>query len=500
MKRIIHLLGSFCMLLAVVACSDDIAEDVYRQEKPQAEDKTSSLTIKLENVEKQEGLILAALSENPFNEQGVSKEIGEKDFLVSQPVKGDKVVFDDLMDFYKKTLYFNVYQKTEAGYEPKTHLGNQLQYEVVTGNIEKTIDLAASPQEVIRKTSITVTVAPEYEGKLLYLTKESLRSQFEASLKGGQQPSKDLYIATETAENSATSLFVIDSPKSTETYWIYLLQPEEGLPFLKKSTEIGYDTEENVSFAFDKEMKKHIEVTAMYLMGEADQQAEEPFAGKEIYLIAKTNWEKVKKHIEETHADPENDTYIEKKATSKEGVVTFEMFCTEARQEYVIYAPKWNTEYYDNYKIAENVTVTPESNVVTVEMKYPFIPSTSGGGGGIDKTVTFTVSVTSFPAGFMTTGTKAYILKDASKIKEATTAVMNAQPFEGLASSNEYLYSTGSVTVDTEINTGQRFAVFILGLRSWSPCYIAKEIDASEISGNVYTVELNENDEPQYFY
>lgn len=111
MKRIIHLLGSFCVLLAVVACSDDIAEEVYRQEKPQAEDKTSSLTIHLENAEEQEDLILAALSESPFNEQGVSKEIGEADFLLSQPVKGSQVVFDDLMDFYKETQYFNKMRK-----------------------------------------------------------------------------------------------------------------------------------------------------------------------------------------------------------------------------------------------------------------------------------------------------------------------------------------------------------------------------------------------------
>lgn len=499
MKRIIHLLGSFCVLLAVVACSDDIAEEVYRQEKPQAEDKTSSLTIHLENAEEQEDLILAALSESPFNEQGVSKEIGEADFLLSQPVKGSQVVFDDLMDFYKKTLYFNVYQKTEAGYKPKTHLGNQLQYEVVTGNIEKTIDLAAPPQEVIRKTSIAVTVAPEYSGKDLYLVKESSRSQFETSLKGGQKPQEDLYVAAVTAENNAAS-FVIDSPKSTETYWIYLSQPEEGLPFLKKSKEIGYDTEENVSLTFDKEVKKQIKVTAIYLMGEEGSQTEEPFNEKEIYLINKTDWETVKQHVENTHGNPEKGTYVEKKNTSKDGVVTFELFCTEAQQEYVIYVPKWNTEYYDNYKIAENVTVTPESDIVTVEMKYPFIPPTSEGSGGINKTVTFTVSVASLPAGFMATGTKAHIVKDASKIKEAATAAMNNQPFEGLTSSNEMLSGPGSITFDAEINTGQRFAVFILGLYYWSGSYIAKEIDASAISGNTYTIELNENDEPQYLF
>lgn len=498
MKRIIHLLGNFCVLLAVVACSDDIAEEVYRQEKPQAEDKTSSLTIHLENAEEQEDLILAALSESPFNEQGVSKEIGEADFLLSQPVKGSQVVFDDLMDFYKKTLYFNVYQKTEAGYKPKTHLGNQLQYEVVTGNIEKTIDLAAPPQEVIRKTSIAVTVAPEYSGKDLYLVKESSRSHFETSLKGGQKPQEDLYVAAAMAENNAAS-FVIDSPKSTETYWIYLSQPEEGLPFLKKSKEIGYDTEENVSLTFDKEVKKQIKVTAIYLMGEEGSQTEEPFNEKEIYLINKTDWETVKQHVENTHGNPEKGTYVEKKNTSKDGVVTFELFCAEAQQEYVIYAPKWNTEYYDNYKIAENVTVTPESDIVTVEMKYPFIPPTSEGSGGINKTVTFTVSVASLPDGarlhFLYSS--VYILNDAANLKEAAEAIRANMPYDGMTQSAETLQGTSSpVTIENvEINTGKRIVILTRVMTGFLEFQLmAKEIDASAISGNTHEVTLAKED------
>ena len=107
MKRIMQLFGSLLVLLAVSACSDDIAEEVYQQEKPQAEEKTSTLTINLENAEGQEGLILAALAENPFDEQGISKEIGEEDFLISKAAEGNQIVFD-LTDFYKPKLFFNV--------------------------------------------------------------------------------------------------------------------------------------------------------------------------------------------------------------------------------------------------------------------------------------------------------------------------------------------------------------------------------------------------------
>lgn len=497
MKRIMQLLGSLFVLLAVSACSDDIAEEVYQQEKPQAEEKTSTLTINLENAEGQEGLILAALAENPFDEQGISKEIGEEDFLISKAAEGNQIVFD-LTDFYKQTLFFNVYQKTGEDYVAKTHLGNQLQYEVVPGEVEKSINLSASPQEVIRKTVLTIGVAPEYDGKALYLLKESTCKLFEEALQAGGTPAEDLYMATATVE-AGTASITIDSPKSTGTYWVYVIQPEEGLPYLKRSTEIGYDTDEQVALTFEKEVKKQIQVTAIYLTGEG-YQTEEAFAQKEIYLISKSNWETVKNFVETTHGNPQPGTYVDKQTTDREGKATFELFCTEAQQDYVVYAPKWNTDYYDNYKEA-SVTITPESGIVPVEIKYPFMPPTSGGDAGIDKTVTFTVNVTSLPTGFVPRG-KIYILKDASQLKDAVQTVMGgSMSFEGLTYSTEDIYGTGTATIEAEVNTGKRMAVFIIGMVDvFSPAYIAKEIDASSISGNTYTVELNENDEPKFPY
>ena len=492
-----QLFGSLLVLLAVSACSDDIAEEVYQQEKPQAEEKTSTLTINLENAGEQEGLTLAALAENPFNEQGISREIGEEDFLMSKTVEGNQVIFDDLMDFYKQTLYFNVYQKTDGAYTPVTHLGNQLQYEVVPGDVEKTIDLAAPPQEVVRKTELTISVAPEYDGKSLYLVKESTRSTFEQTLQEGRAPTEDLYLATATAEEGKGT-FVIDSPQTTGTYWIYLLQPEEGLPYLKRNTEIGYDTDEQVALAFAKEVKKQIQVTAIYLMGEEGSQTEEAFAQKEIYLISKSNWETVKTFVEETHGNPQPGTYVDVQTTDREGKATFELFCTEGQQDYVVYAPKWNTEYYDNYKEA-NVTITPESTVESVEIKYPYMPPTGGGEGGIDKTVTFTVNIPTVPAGFMSTAPNVYILKDASMLSSAINKVMaGSLDVEGLVYATANAIPGGSATIEAEVNTGKKFAVFIAGMYQWAPAYIAKEIDASTISGNTYEVVLNENDEPKY--
>ena len=500
MKRIMQLFGSLLVLLAVSACSDDIAEEVYQQEKQQAEKKTSTLTINLENAGEQEGLILAALAENPFNEQGISKEIGEEDFLINKTIEGNPTVFDDLMDFYKQTLYFNVYQKTDEAYTPVTHLGNQLQYEVVPGSVEKTIDLAASPQEVIRKTVLTVAIAPEYNGKNLYLVKESTRSTFEQTLQAGGTPTEDLYLAMATAEEGTASI-TIDSPKNTDTYWIYLLQPEEGLPYLKRNTEIGYDTDEQVSLAFAKEVKKQIQVTAIYLMGEEGSQTEEAFAQKEIYLISKNNWDAVKNFVETTHGNPQPGTYVDCQTTNREGKAIFELFCTEAQQDYVVYAPKWNTEYYDNYKEA-NVTITPESTVESVEIKYPYIPPTGDGEGGIDKTVTFTVSVTSLPKECILNpfSSFAYVLNDATKLQEAINSGLYG--IEGLTSSNPTAVESigSSVEIEAEINTGKRIAVFVVVVQyGYLPSYLVKEIDASGISGNTHKVELTADDLKSYF-
>lgn len=496
MKRIMQLFGSLLVLLAVSACSDDIAEEVYQQEKPQAEEKTSTLTINLENAGEQEGLILAALAENPFNEQGISKEIGEEDFLINKTIEGNPTVFDDLMDFYKQTLYFNVYQKTDEAYTSVTHLGNQLQYEVVPGSVEKTIDLAASPQEVIRKTVLTVAIAPEYNGKNLYLVKESTRSTFEQTLQEGRAPTEDLYLAAATAEEGKGT-FVIDSPQTTGTYWIYLLQPEEGLPYLKRNTEIGYDTDEQVALTFAKEVKKQIQVTAIYLMGEEGSQTEEAFAQKEIYLISKSNWETVKTFVEETHGNPQPGTYVDVQTTDREGKATFELFCTEGQQDYVVYAPKWNTEYYDNYKEA-NVTITPESTVESVEIKYPYIPPTGEGGGGIDKEVTFTVSVTSLPGSWMLHPlfSYAYIVHDSSQWENMwNNAIMGNIPAEGLTMSESPLSALSApINFTATINTGKRITVIVRLFQGFSFAPLAKEIDASGISGNACTVELTADD------
>ena len=234
-------------------------------------------------------------------------------------------------------------------------------------------------------------------------------------------------------------------------------------------------------------------------MGEEGSQTEEPFNEKEIYLINKTDWETVKQHVENTHGNPEKGTYVEKKNTSKDGVVTFELFCTEAQQEYVIYAPKWNTEYYDNYKIAENVTVTPESDIVTVEMKYPFIPPTSEGSGGINKTVTFTVSVASLPDGAQLhfLYSSVYILNDAANLKEAAEAIRANMPYDGMTQSAETLQGTSSpVTIENvEINTGKRIVILTRVMTGFLEFQLmAKEIDASAISGNTHEVTLAKED------
>lgn len=123
MRKTIYLLIMLGIFLVAFSCSDDIADAVYHKTDPAKDPQKSSLTILLKGMEEGKSYIVGALEQSPFNEEGKADEIKAQNLLFQQPVANGKVVFADLMDYYKKTLYFNVYEKGEDIPLLVTHLG-----------------------------------------------------------------------------------------------------------------------------------------------------------------------------------------------------------------------------------------------------------------------------------------------------------------------------------------------------------------------------------------
>ena len=260
MKKILFAGGVLCSLVCIVSCVNNIADDVYSRQDPPQNEKNSSLTVEVLDEDGRTGLIVGALSESLFDEQGTAGNVTESELLLSAPVEGGKAMFEDLMDYYRTTLYFNVFEHSGDELKPVTHLGNQLQYQVVFGDITKTVDLSAEPVETVRKTEITITVASEYSEKNVYFTDEAKSQKLKESIMAGEEVPVDLYLATARAGDEPI-VITIDSPKNTGKYFAYIEAPEDEVACLVRETEIGYDTEE-VQIDFAKEQPKRIQVTA----------------------------------------------------------------------------------------------------------------------------------------------------------------------------------------------------------------------------------------------
>lgn len=96
--------------MCIVSCVNNIADDVYSRQDPPQNEKNSSLTVEVLDEDGRTGLIVGALSESLFDEQGTAGNVTESELLLSAPVEGGKAMFEDLMDYYRTTLYFNVFE------------------------------------------------------------------------------------------------------------------------------------------------------------------------------------------------------------------------------------------------------------------------------------------------------------------------------------------------------------------------------------------------------
>lgn len=479
--------------LCLSSCSDDIAEDVYEREKTPPSEKTSSLTVRLIDEQNRENLVLGALQESLFDESGQSRTVAETDFLLSGDFSGGAVRFDDLMDYYGTTLYFNVFSRAEDGLDLLTHHGNELRYQVVAGDIEKSIDLSAAVPDAVRKTAVTVTVASEYAGKAVYVTDEERSSLLKERVAAGEEVSSDLYIWNAEAGEEPLS-FTINSPASAGKYYAYLAAPEEGIAYLVREAEIGYETE-TASFSFEKEQPKVINVTATYLEGTEGQYTETSLHNKEVYLISADRWQGVRDHVDDDKGNPEPGTFVQK-GTLMQGKASFSVFCTEGTQEYVVYVPKWNTDYYDSYEFRE-VTVAAGTQTYAVDIKALFTPPGSGGDVGITKTVDFTVKIEAYPPDFMRVTAPVHIIADSEYLSAVWNYIMGGiqEPEIPIYKSEDISYSPLPITVQingVEINTAKEIVVFAPGLTFGGLAPLVKRIRASEITGNTCEVTLEE--------
>ena len=273
-------------LSSLSSCSDDIAEDVYEREKTPPSEKTSSLTVRLIDEQNRENLVLGALQESLFDESGSAGTVVEADFLFKGDFSGSTVRFGDMMDYYGTTLYFNVFARTEDGLDLLTHHGNELRY----------------------------------QGKAVYVTDEERSSLLKERVAAGEEVSSDLYIWNAEAGEEPLS-FTINSPASAGKYYAYLAAPEEGIAYLVREAEIGYETE-TASFSFEKEQPKVINVTATYLEGTEEPYAETPLHNKEVYLIAADRWQEVREHVDNDKGNPEPGTFVQR-ATLMNGSASF---------------------------------------------------------------------------------------------------------------------------------------------------------------------------------
>lgn len=156
------------------------------------------------------------------------------------------------------------------------------------------------------------------------------------------------------------------------------------------------------------------------------------------------------------------DMYVEK-GTLTTGEARFEVYCTEGTKEYVVYIPKWNTEYYDSYQKLE-VAVNSETPEYTLEFDFPYNPPTSG--GATQKTISMAITVEDMEGyTFGWSGGKVYVLNDAEKLKEAIYSIGYGE-FEGLYSSDTSINTPDDLPVtltlnQIEISSDKEVAIFM---------------------------------------
>lgn len=479
MRKILYLFKILTMFLVVFSCSDDIADTVYHKTDPAKDPQKSSLTILLKGLEDGKNYVVGALEQNPFNEEGKADEIKAQNLLFQQPVVNGKVVFADLMDYYKKTLYLNVYEKGEDTPLLVTHLGNQLQYQVAFGGIEKSIDLQAVRPDVIKKTVIDLTVDESYNDKEIYLVKSEQQKMVESKLADGAELTEDMYL-TKVIPNEGKAQIILNTPVVATDYSVYLAAPEEGLAYLKRELKVGDDTK-NVTAEFSKEIKKQINVSVV--------RGNEKLNDHEVYLITAQDWRnKVKKQVETKHGSPEAGTYVDMKLTKK-GVVSFEQFCAEGEQRYVVYVPKWETDYYDSYKM-ENVSLTSDLDI-PYEVAIGDVPSET-------KIVNLTVSADPTLGSYLR-GYAVYVLGDVNKFDEAWKAITGGGTYKGdIYQSTETLYYSDDVAhinnVEFEVN--KEIIIFTIGMKGYGLMPLLKRIKGADINEDNMTVVLDSTERP----
>lgn len=420
MRNRLTLLGAMFALMFFHSCSDDVVNGVFVPEKEDVDREKSSLTVTLENLEITEGLVAGVLDRNIFDEHGGVEDVSKSDLLLQEPVTSSKVEFDDLTAYYKSNIYVNVFKEEGDLFTPVTNRTSQLEYFVTFGKVEKTIDCGTADTDPIKQTVISGTVPAEYVGKDLYLVLKENREAFITSIQAGGDIDEGTY-EEKCASEEAQVEFVINTPSFVKSYSVFLVSPEEGVPYLEYALQdINYDLTE-VNFTFKKEEKKQIVVTAI--------RGEEPLNDHEAYLIESEKWPEIKEIVEKEKGRPEEGVYVEKK-TIEDGEVVFEVFCTEGEKEYKVYIPKWNSGYYDSYH-DDDVTVNSTDATYPVNIKYPYEPV--GGGGGIEKTVDFNVTVNKMEECTIMGSAFVYVLDDVEKLNAAVRSIMEqtASP-EGL--------------------------------------------------------------------
>ena len=452
MRNRLTLLGAMFALMFFHSCSDDVVNGVFVPEKEDVDREKSSLTVTLENLEITEGLVAGVLDRNIFDEHGGVEDVSKSDLLLQEPVTSSKVEFDDLTAYYKSNIYVNVFKEEGDLFTPVTNRTSQLEYFVTFGRVEKTIDCGAADTDPIKQTVISGTVPAEYVGKDLYLVLKENREAFITSIQAGGDIDEGTYEGKCTSEDTEVK-FVIDTPSFVKSYSVFLVSPEEGVPYLEYALQdINYDLTE-VNFTFKKEEKKRIVVTA--------KRGEEPLNDHEAYLIESEKWPEIKEIVEKEKGRPEEGMYVEKK-TIVSGQVVFEVFCTEGEKEYKVYIPKWNSGYYDSYHDAD-VTVNSTDASYPVNIKYPYEPV--GGGGGIEKTVSIEVTLNEFTqCNFGFDGAYVYVLNDAEKLKDAINSGLG--DFEGLYKSDTKVNSINDLPLTFSISqvkfsTDKDIAIFV---------------------------------------
>lgn len=478
MRNRLTLLGAMFALMFFHSCSDDVVNGVFVPEKEDVDREKSSLTVTLENLEITEGLVAGVLDRNIFDEHGGVEDVSKSDLLLQEPVTSSKVEFDDLTAYYKSNIYVNVFKEEGDLFTPVTNRTSQLEYFVTFGRVEKTIDCGAADTDPIKQTVISGTVPAEYVGKDLYLVLKENREAFITSIQAGGDIDEGTY-EEKCASEEAQVEFVINTPSFVKSYSVFLVSPEEGVPYLEYALQdINYDLTE-VNFTFKKEEKKQIVVTAI--------RGKEPLNDHEAYLIESEKWPEIKEIVEKEKGRPEEGMYVEKK-TIEDGEVVFEVFCTEGEKNYVIYIPKWNTDYYDSYQTMEQ-TVKSTQAEYKLTFDFPYVPPT--GGGAITNTVDIKVTVNGEFSGYNLISAYVYILNDAKKLQEAINKIDN---FEGLYKSEETIMTSRTFTFeDVKVSTDKEVAIFVYPImQSFDIKICIERVQGANIT-NGYEITLTED-------